>query len=140
MKAPAAPPSRSLPIRSKPPVSDPFTAQRQRSSPCSPPRWRGVPLAACEPLPEAQLLNKGLNEGQRLAVQFALDTARPVALIHGPPGTGKTTAVVELIRQAVARGERVLASAASNIAVDNMAERLLAGGSGKPIRIVRAGL
>ena len=101
---------------------------------------RGVPLAACEPLPETQLLNKGLNEGQRLAVQFALDTARPVALIHGPPGTGKTTAVVELIRQAVARGERVLASAASNIAVDNMAERLLAGGSGKPIRIVRAGL
>ena len=99
-----------------------------------------MPLAACEPLPEAQLLNKGLNEGQRLAVQFALDTARPVALIHGPPGTGKTTAVVELIRQAVARGERVLASAASNIAVDNMAERLLAGGSGKPIRIVRAGL
>jgi superfamily I DNA and/or RNA helicase len=48
--------------------------------------------------------------------------------------------VVELIRQAVARGERVLASAASNIAVDNMAERLLAGGGGKPIRIVRAGL
>lgn len=101
---------------------------------------RGVPLSACEPLPETQLLNKGLNEGQRLAVQFALDTARPVALIHGPPGTGKTTAVVELIRQAVARGERVLASAASNIAVDNMAERLLAGGGGKPIRIVRAGL
>jgi len=63
-----------------------------------------------------------------------------VALIHGPPGTGKTTAVVELIRQAVARGERVLASAASNVAVDNMAERLLGGeAGGKPLRVVRVG-
>ena len=52
-------------------------------------------------------------------------------------GTGKTTAVVELVRQAVARGERVLASAASNVAVDNMAERLLAGA--KPPRLVRIG-
>ena len=99
---------------------------------------RGVPVAATEPLPAAQAINKGLNEGQRLAIAFALERARPVALIHGPPGTGKTTAVVELIRQAVARGERVLASAASNIAVDNMAERLLSGG-GKPPRIVRIG-
>ena len=51
------------------------------------------------------------------------------------------TAVVELIRQAVARGERVLASAASNIAVDNMAERLLSGGgaAAKALRIVRIG-
>jgi hypothetical protein len=53
----------------------------------------------------------------------------------------QTTAVVELIRQAVARGERVLASAASNIAVDNMAERLLAHSAGhaKPLRVVRVG-
>ena len=99
---------------------------------------RGVPASAAQPLPEAQVINRGLNEGQRLAIGFALDPSRPVALIHGPPGTGKTTAVVELIRQAVARGERVLASAASNIAVDNMAERLL-GGGGKPLRIVRIG-
>ena len=33
--------------------------------------------------------------------------AQDVALIHGPPGTGKTTAVVELILQAVARGDKV---------------------------------
>ena len=45
------------------------------------------------------------------------------------------TAVVELIRQAVARGERVLASAASNVAVDNMAVALVAAG----ISIVRCG-
>src|SRR5206468_11644378 len=43
-----------------------------------------------------------LNDSQREAVALAL-AARDLAIIHGPPGTGKTTAVVELIRQAVAR-------------------------------------
>ena len=95
--------------------------------------------AAAEPLPEVRAINRGLNEGQRRAIGYAL-VAQPIALIHGPPGTGKTTAVVELIRQAVLRGERVLASAASNIAVDNMAERLLTGsGSKSTVRIVRIG-
>ncbi|MEZ4622129.1 MAG: AAA domain-containing protein [Caldilineaceae bacterium] len=65
-----------------------------------------------------------LNEPQRAAVVHALSAA-DVAIIHGPPGTGKTTAVVELIRQAVQRGERVLACAPSNLAVDNMLERLV---------------
>lgn len=64
-----------------------------------------------------------LNPSQHEAVAFALE-APDVALIHGPPGTGKTTAVVELIRQAVAAGERVLACAASNVAVDHLAEKL----------------
>ena len=45
-------------------------------------------------------------------------------MIHGPPGTGKTTTVVELIRQAVAMGLKVLACAPSNVAVDNLVERL----------------
>jgi ATP-dependent RNA/DNA helicase IGHMBP2 len=40
-------------------------------------------------------------------------------------GTGKTTAVVEYIAQEVARGARVLACTASNIAVDNLVERLM---------------
>ena len=85
-------------------------------------------------------LNAGLNEPQQAAVRFALST-RDVALIHGPPGTGKTTTVVELIRQAVRRGEKVLASAGSNIAVDNMLERLVASGEravrlGHPARVL----
>ena len=54
-----------------------------------------------------------------------------------PVTSYKLQVTVELIWQAVARGERVLATAASNVAVDNMAERLLAGG-GKP-RLVRIG-
>lgn len=64
-----------------------------------------------------------LNPPQRDAVAFAL-LADDVAIIHGPPGTGKTTTLAEVIAQAVERGERVLACAASNTAVDNLLERL----------------
>ncbi|NQT12113.1 MAG: AAA family ATPase, partial [Planctomycetes bacterium] len=70
-------------------------------------------------------LDPGLNATQQEAVRFAL-SARDVALIHGPPGTGKTTTVVELIRRAIRRGQKVLACAPSNLAVDNIFERLLA--------------
>jgi superfamily I DNA and/or RNA helicase len=79
-------------------------------------------------------LDASLNESQIEAVRLAL-SARDLAVIHGPPGTGKTTTVVELIRQTVARGERVLACAPSNLGVDNMFERLLAAG----VRAVRLG-
>ena len=75
-----------------------------------------------------------LNEVQREAVEFAL-AAEDVALIQGPPGTGKTTATVELIRRAVTAGQRVLATAPSNLAVDNVFERLLDAG----VRAVRLG-
>jgi len=86
---------------------------------------------AFDPLPEVEVLS--LNPSQAEAVRFAL-AAKDVAVIHGPPGTGKTTTVVELIRQAVARGERVLATAASNHAVDNLLEKLLAVGE-LPVRV-----
>ncbi len=86
---------------------------------------------AFDPLPE--VLITSLNPSQAEAVRFAL-AAKDVAVIHGPPGTGKTTTVVELIRQAVARGERVLATAASNHAVDNLLEKLLATGE-VPVRV-----
>src|SRR5207237_3836608 len=87
-------------------------------------------------------LDTGLNAAQRAAVRFAL-SARDVAILHGPPGTGKTTTVVEVIRQAVRRGERVLVCAPSNLAVDNLLERLLAGGEkavriGHPARVLPA--
>ena len=79
-------------------------------------------------------LDSSLNEPQREAVDFAL-RAEDVALIHGPPGTGKTRTLVEIVRQAVLRGEKVLATAASNTAVDNLADRLVAGG----VAVVRLG-
>lgn len=65
-----------------------------------------------------------LNPSQQDAVRFAL-TVRDVGILHGPPGTGKTTTLAEVILQAVRRGERVLACAPSNTAVDNLLERLV---------------
>jgi hypothetical protein len=81
-----------------------------------------------------------LNPPQRAAVAFA-HSAKDFAIIHGPPGTGKTTTVVEFIRQAVAGGETILVCAPSNHAVDNVLEKLLAAGEfpvrlGHPARIV----
>uniref|UniRef100_A0A8C8JZ02 DNA helicase n=1 Tax=Oncorhynchus tshawytscha TaxID=74940 RepID=A0A8C8JZ02_ONCTS len=72
---------------------------------------------------DLSFLNSGLDESQRQAVSFAL-SQREVAVIHGPPGTGKTTTVVEIILQVVKRGQKVLCCAGSNVAVDNLVERL----------------
>jgi ATP-dependent RNA/DNA helicase IGHMBP2 len=92
--------------------------------------------------PEAPFvpLDGSLNASQQDAIRFAL-SASDLAILHGPPGTGKTTAVVELIRQAVTRGQKVLACAPSNLAVDNILERLLACGEravrlGHPARVL----
>ena len=78
-----------------------------------------------QPVSTFTAFQRQLNEAQQTAIVNAL-AAEDIAIIHGPPGTGKTTAVVELIRQAVRRGDRVLACAPSNLAVDNLFERLLA--------------
>ncbi len=75
-----------------------------------------------------------LNPPQQAAVLFAL-SARDIAIVHGPPGTGKTTTLAEVIYQAVKRGDRVLACAPSNTAVDNLLERLVA----KMPRVIRVG-
>ena len=75
-----------------------------------------------------------LNPPQRDAVEFAL-SAQDVGIIHGPPGTGKTTTLAEVIFQAVQQGQKVLACAPSNTAVDNLLERLV----GIMPRVVRVG-
>lgn len=69
-------------------------------------------------------LDDGLLDAQHRAIALAL-AAKQVALVHGPPGTGKTRTLVELVRQAVKLGERVLVCAPSHAALDTLGERLL---------------
>ncbi|KAM7264647.1 hypothetical protein ACFE04_002330 [Oxalis oulophora] len=68
--------------------------------------------------------NSNLDHSQKDAISKAL-SSKNVFLLHGPPGTGKTTTVIEIILQEVKRGSKILACAASNIAVDNIVERLV---------------
>ncbi|KAI2466627.1 DNA helicase [Annulohypoxylon bovei var. microspora] len=75
-----------------------------------------------------------LNDSQKDAIRFAL-ASREIALIHGPPGTGKTHTLIELILQLVKRNQRVLVCGPSNISVDNIVERL----SPHRVPIVRLG-
>ncbi|MEM1008172.1 MAG: AAA domain-containing protein [Myxococcota bacterium] len=81
----------------------------------------------------------GLNATQQEAIQHAL-SARDIACLHGPPGTGKTRTLIELIRQLVAQDRRVVVCAPSHVAVDNLMERLIPTGIpvlrlGHPARI-----
>ncbi len=69
-------------------------------------------------------LSPELNDDQRIAAAHGL-LAEDIALIHGPPGTGKTRVLVDVVTRAVARGERVLALTASNAAIDHLALSIL---------------
>ncbi|KAL6522445.1 hypothetical protein OROMI_031717 [Orobanche minor] len=79
-------------------------------------------------------VNLNLDHSQKDAISKAL-SSKDVFLLHGPPGTGKTTTVVEIILQEVKRGSKILACAASNIAVDNIVERLVP----HRVKLVRVG-
>lgn len=75
-----------------------------------------------------------LNDSQKDAIRFAL-AAKDIALIHGPPGTGKTHTLIELILQMVERKKRILVCGPSNVSVDNIVERL----APKKVPVVRIG-
>ncbi|MDI3495312.1 MAG: hypothetical protein PWQ72_1439 [Pseudothermotoga sp.] len=77
-----------------------------------------------------------LNEFQKEAVRSAVG-AEDVFLIHGPPGTGKTRTITEIILQEAKKGNKVIATAESNTAVDNILENLIK--SGTNIEFVRLG-
>ncbi|PHH62006.1 hypothetical protein CDD81_7630 [Ophiocordyceps australis] len=80
-------------------------------------------LSRDEQFGKIQWIDATLNDSQKDAIRFAL-ASREIALIHGPPGTGKTHTLIELILQLVKRGQRILVCGPSNISVDNIVERL----------------
>ncbi len=65
-----------------------------------------------------------LNRTQELAVSEVL-RAHDVAVVHGPPGTGKTTTLVEAVYEVLRRESQVLVCAQSNMAVDWISEKLV---------------
>lgn len=80
-----------------------------------------------------------LNASQKKAVGVAL-AAKDIAIVHGPPGTGKTRVLVEIIRQALLKKQSVFATAPSNTACDNLLDLLVSKGVnalrlGHPARI-----
>ncbi len=74
------------------------------------------------------------NPAQDTAVRKAL-AAKDFALVHGPPGTGKTYTLATLVEELRARGERVLVSAFTNRAVDNALEALEEQGLTDMVRV-----
>lgn len=65
----------------------------------------------------------GLNQSQNAAVQKII-SAKDIAIIHGPPGTGKTTTLVQAIRHTLKKETQVLVCSSSNTAVDLLTEKL----------------
>lgn len=114
----------------------------------TPPQWAGKEqkqnLAAA-----IKLVRDPLNPSQRVAVKSAMSSS--LAVWQGPPGTGKTRTLIAYIGAAVhlasiqrrrGKGPVVLASAASNVAVDNILEGLAKEKfvvDGRPLRVVRLG-
>lgn len=97
--------------------------------------WEHLALLLCKPqrLPVVDVprtlwyFDDRLNDEQRRAVDGALGSPH-VFHVQGPPGTGKSTVITEVVRQLVARGERVLLLAPMHVAVDEVLRRLV----GKP--------
>ncbi len=111
------------------------------------PRWRkdkllGNTAPEFSQVDKIEFFNTKLNKSQQEAVIMSL-AARDFFLIHGPPGTGKTITCVEVIAQLIKRGNKILTAADSNVAVDNLVERLDKIGVnvvriGHPARIIPA--
>ena len=86
-----------------------------------------------QPVP-LQFHNKKVNNSQQQAVA-AITHNEKMTIVHGPPGTGKTTTLIEAILQLIKAGEKILVSAPSNTAVDNIARGLIAKG----VAVLRVG-
>jgi ATP-dependent RNA/DNA helicase IGHMBP2 len=81
--------------------------------------------------------NNRLDPSQRAAVAMMLDN-KDLCIIHGPPGTGKTTTLTEGILQLIEQGHRIIATAPGNAAVDHLCRSLIAAGA-KVLRVGNTG-
>ncbi|GLB39891.1 putative DNA helicase [Lyophyllum shimeji] len=106
-----------------------------------------VPRSDTRPIEGLKFFDESLNDSQKDAIKFCLESPE-VACIHGPPGTGKTHTLVELIRQLTTispynpKPLKLLVCGASNLSVDNILERLLAlppGEKGERLKVTRIG-
>ena len=86
-------------------------------------------------VPYISYIDANLNDSQKSAIENAL-SCENFFLIHGPFGTGKTRTLVELISQETRQNHKVLATAESNAAVDNILERLM---DNKKLTLTRLG-
>lgn len=84
--------------------------------------------------PDENIIIPQLNLSQNRAVRHAI-AANDVAVIHGPPGTGKTTTLVQAIRLTLQTEKQVLVCAPTNTAVDLLTEKL----SEQGIKVLRVG-
>lgn len=85
-----------------------------------------------------EFINDRLNDSQKEAIDFAINKSN-ITIIHGPPGTGKTYTLIELIQQLTNNlGEKVLVCGPSNISVDTILERLHDKYK-KPEKLIRMG-
>ena len=82
-----------------------------------------TPPASLQATPELKLIDETLNKSQREAVEFCLSSQ--VGLVWGPPGTGKTQTLVEIIRQLVRKGQRVLICGGSNLSGELLKFKLI---------------
>jgi hypothetical protein len=90
-------------------------------------KWPNVPYDEHLFNDDYYVLTDGAREGtsqQREFVNIALNTP-DFAFLEGPPGSGKTTAICELILQFIKRGKRILLCASTHVAVDNVLERMM---------------
>ncbi|WP_428261746.1 AAA domain-containing protein [Haliangium sp.] len=87
-------------------------------------RWPSVVPVRPDTWYELRDETRSGTEEQRQFVAKALGSP-DLCVLEGPPGSGKTTAICELIRQLVGRGRRVLLCASTHVAIDNVLERLV---------------
>lgn len=104
----------------------------------------GNTRAGVEPRGAATLSDDVLNSSQQEALKKVVES-RDVAFIHGPPGTGKTTTLVQAIKQIIGEEKQVLVCAPSNAAVDLLVDKLSEQGLkalriGHPARVTEQSL